>query len=192
MAKRLLVHVEVHQNGWAVIRESNERATSVHPTQAEAAKEGRDIARRDEIEFFLHAQDGRIREHDSYGEGGTAQKGGEMSESQNLVQQIQEQTIKSAQDFYGESLGRINSQLQGDRSQLESLAEQIPDEEAQAQIQEMADSYTVIEESFDKAVQDLGVEDAVSQALQQAQEAVGQVAGQAEEAAGAVTGDEDK
>ena len=27
-----------------------------------------------------------------------------MSESQNLVQQIQEQTIKSAQDFYGESL----------------------------------------------------------------------------------------
>jgi Uncharacterized protein conserved in bacteria (DUF2188) len=182
MAKRLLVHVEVHQNGWTVIRESNERATSVHPTQAEAAKEGRDIARRDEIEFFLHAQDGRIREHDSYGEGGTAQKGGEMSESQNLVQQIQEQTIKSAQDFYGESLGRINSQLQGDRSQLESLAEQIPDEEAQAQIQEMADSYTVIEESFDKT----------GQALQQAQEAVGQVAGQAEEAAGAVTGDEDK
>jgi len=81
MAKRLLVHVEVHQNGWTVIRESNERATSVHPTQAEAAKEGRDIARRDEIEFFLHAQDGRIREHDSYGEGGTAQKGGDMSES---------------------------------------------------------------------------------------------------------------
>ena len=105
-----------------------------------------------------------------------------MSESQNLVQQIQEQTIKSAQDFYGESLGRIKSQLQGDRSQLESLAEQIPDEEAQAQIQEMADSYTVIEESFDKA----------GQALKQAQEAVGQVAGQAEEAAGAVTGDEDK
>jgi hypothetical protein len=110
-----------------------------------------------------------------------------MSESQNLVQQIQEQIIKSAQDFYGESLGRINSQLQGDRSQLESLAEQIPDEEAQ--IQEMADSYAMIGESFDKGVRDLGVEDAVSQALQQAQEAAGQVAGQAEEAAGAVTGD---
>ena len=74
MAKRLLVHVEVQQKGWAVIRESNERATSVHPTQAEAAKEGRDIARRDEIEFFLHAQDGRIREHDSYGEGGQPRK----------------------------------------------------------------------------------------------------------------------
>jgi len=69
MAKRLLVHVEVHQNGCAVIRESNERATSVHPTQAEAAKEGLDIARRDKIGFFLHAQGGRTREHDSHGEG---------------------------------------------------------------------------------------------------------------------------
>jgi hypothetical protein len=40
-----------------VIRESNERATSVHPTQAEAAKDERAIARRDEIEFFLRTQD---------------------------------------------------------------------------------------------------------------------------------------
>ena len=107
-----------------------------------------------------------------------------MSESQNLAQQIQEQTIKSAQDFYGASLGRIKSQLQGDRSQLESLAEQVPQEEAQAQIQELADSYAVIEESFDQAIQDLGLQDVVSQALQQAQEAVGQVAGQAQEVAG--------
>jgi pyruvate/2-oxoglutarate dehydrogenase complex dihydrolipoamide acyltransferase (E2) component len=178
------VHVEPRQKGWAVVREGNERATSVYPTQAEAAKEGRDIARRDVTEFFLHAQDGRIREHNSYGEGGAAEKGGEMSESQNLAQQIREQTVKSAQDFYGKSLGRIKSQLQGDRSELESLAEQVPDEEAQAQIQEMADSYAIIEESFDQAVQDLGVEDAVSQALQQMQEAVGQVAGQAQEAVG--------
>jgi hypothetical protein len=40
MAKRLLVHVEVQQKGWAVILESNERATSVHPRQAQAAKDG--------------------------------------------------------------------------------------------------------------------------------------------------------
>lgn len=40
MAKRLLVHVEVQQKGWAVILESNERATSVHPTQAQAAEDG--------------------------------------------------------------------------------------------------------------------------------------------------------
>jgi len=187
MAKRSPVHVEVRQKGWAVVRERNERATSVHPTQAEAAKEGRDIARRDETEFFLHAQDGRIREHNSYGEGGAAEKGGEMSESQNLQQQIQEQTIQSAQDFYGESLGRIKSQLQNDRAQLESLAEQMPSEEAQAQIQELIDSYEAIESSLDQSAQDLGVEDAVNQALQQAQEAAGQATQQAQEAAGQVT-----
>jgi hypothetical protein len=67
-----------------------------------------------------------------------------------------------------------------------SLAEQIPDEEVQ--IQEIPDSCALIEELFDKAVQDLGVEDAASQALQQAHGAVGQLAGQAQEAASAVTG----
>jgi pyruvate/2-oxoglutarate dehydrogenase complex dihydrolipoamide acyltransferase (E2) component len=108
--------------------------------------------------------------------------------TQNLQQQIQQQTIQSAQDFYGESLGRLKSQLQTDRAQLESLAEQVPSEEAQAQIQELVDSYEAIESSLDQSAQDLGVVDAVNQALQQAQEAVGQVAGQAQEAAGQVTG----
>ena len=68
MADKPSVHVEHRESGWAVVREGNERATSVHPTQAEAAKEGRDIARRDRTEFFLHALDGRIREHNSYEE----------------------------------------------------------------------------------------------------------------------------
>jgi uncharacterized protein (TIGR02271 family) len=68
MANKPSVHVEPRESGWAVVREGSERATSVHPTQAEAAKEGRDIARREETEFFLHARDGRIREHNSYGE----------------------------------------------------------------------------------------------------------------------------
>jgi uncharacterized protein (TIGR02271 family) len=68
MINKSSVHVEPRESGWAVVREGSERATSVHPTQAEAAKEGRDIARRDKTEFFLHAQDGRIREHNSYEE----------------------------------------------------------------------------------------------------------------------------
>jgi uncharacterized protein (TIGR02271 family) len=68
MANTSPVHVEHGENGWAVIREGTEQPVSVHPTQAEAAKEGRDIARREETEFFLHAQDGRVREHRSYGE----------------------------------------------------------------------------------------------------------------------------
>jgi uncharacterized protein (TIGR02271 family) len=69
VAKKLPVHVEQSEKGWAVMREGSERATSVQPTQAEAAKEGREIARREKVAFFLHAQDGRVREHRNYGEG---------------------------------------------------------------------------------------------------------------------------
>jgi hypothetical protein len=117
VARRSPVHVEPREKGWAVLREGNERATSLHSTQAEAAKEGRDIARRNETGFFLHAQDGGIREHRNYGEVEATEKEGEMTEGvQNLTQQIQEQTLRTAQNFYGESLGRIKGQLQGDRS----------------------------------------------------------------------------
>ena len=108
-----------------------------------------------------------------------------MSEgAQNLQQKIQQQIMQSAQDFYGESLGKLKSQLQTDRAQLESLAEQMPSEEAQAQIQELVDSYEAIESSLDQSAQDLGVEDAVNQAFQQVREAVGTVAGQAQEVVG--------
>ena len=69
VAKKLPVHIEPREKGWAVVREGSGRASSVHPTQAEAAKEGREIAQRDETEFFLHARDGRVREHHSYKEG---------------------------------------------------------------------------------------------------------------------------
>jgi len=347
MTSKAPVHVEPREDGWAVIREGNERATSRHPTQAKAAKEGRKIARRDETKFFLHAQDGRIREHSNYGEAKDVDKGDEVSQGQqnqqgplggvtdqvgqvtqgvqdtagqavgqvgqtveglapgtqllgepttneqgqtvqrtvdeagniventldesgglldetpvgsvtdlpaeeeyqteegqtirtvkdesgtliqlqlgpdgsllnlqipppteteetteesqvqetqpqqgaegqeggpqDLAQQIQEQTVQSAQDFFGESLGRIKGQLQSGRAELESLAEQVPQEDAKAQIQEMVDSYSELENSLDQAAQDLGIEDTVNQALQQAQEAVGQVAGQAQAAAG--------
>jgi sporulation protein YlmC with PRC-barrel domain len=74
VAKQPSVHVEKRDDGWAVIREGNQRATSVYPTQAEAAKEGRHIARRGKTEFFLHAQNGRIREHSSYDEGTRSEK----------------------------------------------------------------------------------------------------------------------
>jgi uncharacterized protein (TIGR02271 family) len=72
MASKSPVHVEPRETGWAVTREGSERASSVYPTQSEAAKEGRELARRDKTEFFLHARDGHIREHRSYGEGSPA------------------------------------------------------------------------------------------------------------------------
>ena len=71
MAQKPAVHIELRGEGWAVVREGNKRATSTHPTQAEAAESGRDLARRDGTEFFLHAQDGQIREHRDYREGQT-------------------------------------------------------------------------------------------------------------------------
>jgi uncharacterized protein YjbJ (UPF0337 family) len=105
-------------------------------------------------------------------------------DAQNLQQQIQQLTVRSAQEFYGNSLGRLKGQLQSDRAQLESLAEQVPDEEAQAQIQELVDSYEAIESSLDQSAQDLGVMDTLNQALGQAQEAAGGVAQQAQDVAG--------
>ena len=103
---------------------------------------------------------------------------------QNLRQQIQEQTVQSARDFYGGSLGRLKGRLQGDRAQLEDLAKQVPESDAQARIRNMVDSYSKIEASLDQRAHDLGVEEAVNEAPQRAQEAGGQAAQEAQEAAG--------
>ena len=66
----------------------------------------------------------------------------------NLRQRIQEQTVRSARNFYGDSLGRLEGMLQGDRAQLEDLAEQLPEGDAEARIRDMAGSYSKIEESL--------------------------------------------
>jgi uncharacterized protein (TIGR02271 family) len=62
------VHVLSRDDGWAVVRGDEDRAISIHPTQAEAAEAGREIAREDGTEFLLHARDGRIRDRRDYGE----------------------------------------------------------------------------------------------------------------------------
>jgi Uncharacterized protein conserved in bacteria (DUF2188) len=67
MAERRGVHVTPHGDRWAVEREGGQRASSLHDTQAEAEKMGRETARREHVEFFLHGRDGRIRDRDSYG-----------------------------------------------------------------------------------------------------------------------------
>jgi len=66
MAQNSAVHIELRDDAWIVVREGNQRATSVHPTQSEAAESGRELARRDGAEFFLHGTDGRVREHHDY------------------------------------------------------------------------------------------------------------------------------
>lgn len=69
MAKNPPVHVVLEGGGWAVTREDDDQITSFHPTQAEAAEAGRDVARKDKTGFLLHAKDGRIRARRNYGEG---------------------------------------------------------------------------------------------------------------------------
>lgn len=60
-------HVVPHAGGWAVRGASNERATSVHPTQSEAIGAARDIARNQQSELLIHGRNGQIRERDSFG-----------------------------------------------------------------------------------------------------------------------------
>ena len=45
----------------------NKRASSLHDTQAEAAKVGREAARKDKTEHYLHNKQGEIRQRESYG-----------------------------------------------------------------------------------------------------------------------------
>ena len=60
-------HVVPRGDKWAVKGEGNRRATSVHEVQKEAIEAAREIARKQRSELFVHGQDGRIRERDSYG-----------------------------------------------------------------------------------------------------------------------------
>jgi uncharacterized protein YdaT len=60
-------HVVPHQDDWAVRGEGNERATSVHTTQAEAIERAREIAINERSEVVTHRRDGTIRDKDSYG-----------------------------------------------------------------------------------------------------------------------------
>ena len=60
-------HVVPHSQGWAVKPEGGERPSSVHDTQQQAIDRGREIARNQGLELFIHGRDGRIRERDSHG-----------------------------------------------------------------------------------------------------------------------------
>ncbi len=60
-------HVVPHDDNWAVKGAGNSKATSVHPTQAEAIQRGREIAQNQKSELLIHGENGRIREKNSYG-----------------------------------------------------------------------------------------------------------------------------
>lgn len=60
-------HVVPHGEDWAVRGAGNQRATSVHPTQAEAIQQARGIAQNQHSEMLIHGKKGQIRERNSYG-----------------------------------------------------------------------------------------------------------------------------
>lgn len=61
-------HVTRRSNGeWAVMGAGNQRASSVHGTQANAIKAGRPLAQQSHGELRIHGRDNRIREGWSYG-----------------------------------------------------------------------------------------------------------------------------
>jgi uncharacterized protein (TIGR02271 family) len=129
MVNRSSVHVEPRENGWAVVREGSKRATSLHQTQAEAAKEGRDIARREETEFFLHAQDGRVREHRSYGEGArsaeeaaTDQTSGPLDAVTETVDQLTTGVVSATVGALGGAGGETSGEEPDDKREARDMA----------------------------------------------------------------------
>ncbi|MBK1831342.1 DUF2188 domain-containing protein [Verrucomicrobiaceae bacterium R5-34] len=61
-------HVTRRQNGsWAVKGEGNQRASSLHRTQAEAIQVARPLAQQEKAELRIHGKDNKIREGWSYG-----------------------------------------------------------------------------------------------------------------------------
>ena len=60
-------HVVPHPNGWAVKPEGGARPSSIHERQQQAIDRGREVARNQGSELFIHRRDGRIRDRDSHG-----------------------------------------------------------------------------------------------------------------------------
>lgn len=60
-------HVVPGEGGWRVVRAGAVRASSVHDTQASAIAAATRLAKSQKTELYIHGQDGRIRERNSYG-----------------------------------------------------------------------------------------------------------------------------
>lgn len=67
MAKSNDYHVVPNGDEWAVRREGAKRAASVHPTQSDAERAGRELAKTSKGEVVIHRPNGQIRDSDSFG-----------------------------------------------------------------------------------------------------------------------------
>ncbi|HEV2745518.1 MAG TPA: DUF2382 domain-containing protein [Rubrobacter sp.] len=107
------VHVLPRDDGWAVVREGREQASSVHPTQAEAAKVGREIARKDGVEFLLHAKDGRVRDRSDYGEEPTPPSAPREDASNHTAAGVAGAATRAASGVVGLATGAVGGAIEG-------------------------------------------------------------------------------
>jgi hypothetical protein len=69
-------HVVAHPSGgWSVHRAGASRASRIFSTQADAVRYGKEIARQERTDLYVHRRDGTVKEKDSYGEGQVANRG---------------------------------------------------------------------------------------------------------------------
>jgi pyruvate/2-oxoglutarate dehydrogenase complex dihydrolipoamide acyltransferase (E2) component len=77
---------------------------------------------------------------------------------QESRQMVQKQTMKLAQDFFGDSVEEFKQQIRDNRATLEKLPDQIPggqEESFQMLFQELMDNYAAIEQALDEAEQNV-------------------------------------
>lgn len=67
MSKKSQHIVKNPNGGWAVKKGGSSKATKVHNTQQDAIEHGRSIAKNQKAELYIHGNDGKIREKNSYG-----------------------------------------------------------------------------------------------------------------------------
>jgi len=64
----LELHIAKQESGWAVRRAGSKRASSIHPTQAEAVEAGRRLALKGGgAEVLIHSSDGRFHDRNTIG-----------------------------------------------------------------------------------------------------------------------------
>lgn len=61
------IHVVPHDDGWAIKKEGNQRASSICDTKKEAQKIATEFAKSEKSELIVHNKDGKISTKNSYG-----------------------------------------------------------------------------------------------------------------------------
>jgi len=75
MTKRSSQHVVPKDGKWSVMRSGAKRASGTFQTQKEAVEHARKMAKDQGTELYIHGEDGRIRDRNSYGKDSHPPKG---------------------------------------------------------------------------------------------------------------------